>query len=67
MSVKDTAKTVYTKKELRKKNRSSTPGKDKGGNCVASRIDRFCAKYSRARKDPQYQEWLIKTRKANKQ
>ena len=60
-------KSVFTKKELRKKNKSSTAGKDKGGNCVASRLDRFCAKYSRARKTAQYDAWLEKTRKANKQ
>lgn len=60
-------KSIFTKKDLRRKNKSSTAGKDKGGNCVASSLDRFLAKYSRGQKHPEYQQWLEKTRKANKQ
>ena len=60
-------KSIFSARQLRKKNKSSTRGKDKGGNCVASRLDRFCAGYSRARKLAEYNEWLIKTRRANNQ
>jgi len=34
---------------------SRTSGKAKGGNCVASPIQRYCARYSRAYKHPEYE------------
>ena len=46
----------------REKQSSSTPGKGKGGTCMASRMDRFFAKYSRARKHAGYPEWLASHR-----
>ncbi len=34
---------------------SRTSGRTKGGNCVASPIQRYCAMYSRAYKHPEYE------------
>ena len=51
-----------TKKEQRIRGKSSTSGKSKGGTCVASRQDRFCAGYSRAAR-PQYKEMYQAFRK----
>lgn len=66
MSTKDSAKSVFTKKELRRKNKSSTRGSEKGGTCVASTLDRYFASSSRSYKHPEYEKWLEKTRKFNK-
>ena len=35
--------------------RSETPGRTKGGNCVASPIQIYCATYSRGYKHPEYE------------
>ena len=42
------------KRSKDKKVTSRTAGKTKGGNCVASPIQRYCAKYSRAYKHSEY-------------
>lgn len=48
-------------RHLRTNKRGGTPSSSTGSGkqgCMASSWDRFCAKYSRARKDPNYQSWL---------
>ncbi len=51
--------TTVTGRRSRKKRRgkvsSQTSGRTKGGNCVASPIQRYCAMYSRAYKHPEYE------------
>jgi hypothetical protein len=42
---------------------SRTSGKTKGGNCVASPIQKYCARYSRARKHPEYAAVMSKLMK----
>lgn len=48
------------RKEKKGRHKSSTPGSAKGGNCVASSLDRFMAGYSRSYRHPEYQSWCEK-------
>jgi hypothetical protein len=49
----------------KQKRKNSTPGRDKGERCVASSLDRYFAKKSRAYKHKNYNDWLEKTHRFN--
>ena len=57
-------KKVESKRVLKRQRAqsNSTRGKDKGPQCMAGPLDRFCAKYSRAVKHPYYPIWCEKNR-----